>query len=108
VAISLADIQRWDPEEINEVSRAAAGLPNGRTRTVLIDPAIAGNSVGPAMNLPLHHELGIGGRAFEPFDTGGWNAKYDVRVPLPPTEFGTVASPPSVPPSRVPTGTTQF
>jgi hypothetical protein len=25
VAISLADIQRWDPEEINEVSRAAAG-----------------------------------------------------------------------------------
>jgi hypothetical protein len=83
-------------------------LPNGSTRTVIVDPAIVGNSFGPAMNLPFHHELGMGGRAFEPFDTGGWNPKYDVRVPLPPTEFGTVASPPSVPPSRVPAGTTQF
>lgn len=83
-------------------------LPNGSMRTLIIDPAIVGNSFGPAMNLPFHHELGVGGSAFEPFDTGAWNPKYDVRVPLPPTEFGTVASPPSVPPSRVPAGTTQF
>jgi hypothetical protein len=83
-------------------------LPNGSTRTVLIDPAIAGNSLGPAMNLPFHHELGVGGEAFGPFDAGGWNPKYDVRVPLPPTDFGSVTSPPSVPPSRVPSGTTQF
>ncbi len=83
-------------------------LPNGSTRTVLIDPAAAGSSAGPGMNLWRHHELGMGGRAFEPFDTGGWNPKYDVRVPLPPTEFGNVANPPSVPPSGVPAGTTQF
>jgi hypothetical protein len=83
-------------------------LPNGSTRTVIIDPAVVGNSAGPAMNLPFHHELGSGGSAFKPFDTAGWNPKYDVRVPLPPTDFGTVTNPPSVPPSRVPAGTTQF
>lgn len=83
-------------------------LPSGSTRTVVIDPAAAGSSAGPGMNLWRHHELGMGGSAFEPFDTVGWNPQYDVRVPLPPTEFGTVANPPSIPPSRVPAGTTQF
>jgi hypothetical protein len=83
-------------------------LPNGSTRTVIIDPAAAGSSVGPGANLWRHHELGAGGSAFEPFDTGGWNPNYDVRAPLPPTEFGTVTNPPSVPPSRLPAGTTQF
>jgi hypothetical protein len=73
-------------------------LPNGTTHTVLIDPAIAGNSAGPMVNLPFHHDVGIGGRAFDPFDRGGWNPRYDVRVPLPTTDFGSVANPPSVPP----------
>jgi len=35
-------------------------LPNGSTRTVLIDPAAAGSSAGPGMNLWRHHELGMG------------------------------------------------
>jgi len=82
-------------------------LPNGSTRTVLIDPAIAGNSTGPMVNLPQHHEVGSGGSAFAPFDTGGWNPDYDVRVPLPVTEFGPTDSAPSVPPTPLPPGVTQ-
>ncbi|BBY39839.1 hypothetical protein MMAN_39730 [Mycobacterium mantenii] len=79
-------------------------LPNGGTRTVLIDPAQSGRSWGPAFNLPGHHDVGpIGGKAFTPFDTGGWNTKYDVPAPLPATEFGPVTDIPSVPP--LPTGT---
>jgi hypothetical protein len=77
-------------------------LPGGGTHTVLIDPAQSGRSWGPAVNLPRHHDVGIGGKAFEPFDRGGWNPRYDVRVPLPSTEFGPVTNPPSVPP--LPTG----
>ncbi|QZA08372.1 DUF4226 domain-containing protein [Mycolicibacter heraklionensis] len=57
-------------------------LPNGTTRTVLIDPAQSGSSVGPALNLPFHHEVGLGGKAFMPFDT---------------TDFVPIASLPSVP-----------
>jgi hypothetical protein len=72
-------------------------LPDGSTRTVLIDPAVAGNSTGPMVNLPEHHDVGSGGRAFEPFDTGAWNPKYDVQVPLPAAEAGPVESPPAVP-----------
>jgi len=72
-------------------------LPDGSTRTVLIDPAVVGNSTGPMLNLPEHHEVGAGGRVFEPFDTGAWNPKYDVQIPLPSTEAGPAASPPAVP-----------
>lgn len=43
-------------------------LPGGSTRTVLIDPAQSGSSVGPALNLPFHHEVGVGGKALMPFD----------------------------------------
>jgi hypothetical protein len=78
-------------------------LPNGSTRTVLVDPAQSGSSLGPAGNLTGHHDMGIGGRAFEPFDIGGWNPRYDVRIPLPSTDFGSVSNPPSVPPR--PSGT---
>jgi hypothetical protein len=78
-------------------------LPNGGTRTVLIDPAQSGRPWGPAVNLPGHHDVGpLGGKAFAPFDTGGWNSKYDVPTPLPPTDFGPVTDIPSVPP--LPTG----
>lgn len=73
-------------------------LPHGSTRTVLVDPAQSGKAWGPAANLTGHHDVGIGGRAFEPFDKGGWNPRYDVRVPLPSTDFGPVSNPPSVPP----------
>jgi uncharacterized protein YukE len=73
-------------------------LPNGSTHTVLVDPARAGSSEGPVLNLPRHHDVGIGGRAFEPFDRGAWSPRYDVRVPLPPTDFGSESRPPSVPP----------
>jgi hypothetical protein len=72
-------------------------LPHGSTRTVLVDPAQSGDALGPFLNLTGHHDVGIGGRAFEPFDKGGWNPRYDVRVPLPSTDFGSVANPPSVP-----------
>jgi hypothetical protein len=78
-------------------------LPGGGTRTVLIDPAQSGSSTGPGLNLPFHHDVGtLGGKAFAPFDTGGWNPKYDVPTPLPPTDFGPITSAPSVPP--LPTG----
>lgn len=86
-------------------------LPNGTTKTVLIDPAESGRSWGPMANLPRHHDVGIGGSAFEPFDTGGgWNAKYDVRVPLPSTELGPTDDPPTVPvsPSPPQPGVVQF
>ena len=74
-------------------------FPGGGTRMLLIDPAQAGSSVGPMFNLPFHHDVGaLGGRAFAPFDSGGWNPEYDVPTPLPPTEFGPVTQPPSVPP----------
>lgn len=71
-------------------------LPNGQTQTILIDPAIAGNSTGPMVNLPEHHDVGIGGRAFGPFDAGGWNPKYDVPIPFPSTAAGPPEHPPSV------------
>jgi hypothetical protein len=74
-------------------------LPNGLTRTVLIDPAQSGSSVGPLFNLPFHHDVGIGGKAFEPFDRAyGWSSRYDDRVPLPATGFGPVTAPPSASP----------
>lgn len=77
-------------------------LPDGTARTVTIDPAASGRSTGPALNLPFHHDVGRGGEAFKPFDTGSWNPRYDVPAPLPSTEFGPATSPPSVPP--LPTG----
>lgn len=74
-------------------------LPGG-TRTVLIDPAQSGSINGPMLNLPFHHDLGIGGKAFAPFDHGGsWNPRFDVRTPLPVTDFGPTTAPPSVPSS---------
>lgn len=79
-------------------------FPSGSTRTLLIDPAQSGSSLGPALNLFRHHDIGpLGGRAFAPFETGGWKQKYDVPVPLPATDFGAVTDIPSVPP--LPTGT---
>jgi len=83
-------------------------MPEGSTRTVLIDPAIAGNSTGPMVNLPYHHDVGVGGDAFEPFDRGGWNPNYDVRVPLPTTDFGPAADAPTVPAEPSSPGVTQF
>jgi hypothetical protein len=84
-------------------------MPTGSTRTALIDAAESGSSLGPAMNLPFHHDVGRGGSAFEPFNFGGgWNPQYDVRMPLAPTEFGPVSSVPSIPPRPLPAGTNQF
>ncbi|MGB3664258.1 DUF4226 domain-containing protein [Mycolicibacter algericus] len=72
-------------------------LPGGSTRTVLIDPAQSGSTNGPLFNLPFHHEVGIGGKAFAPFDHGGnWNPRFDVRSPLPATDFGPTVAPPAV------------
>lgn len=70
--------------------------PAGVTRTVIVDPAQSGRSLGPMLNLPGHHNVGADGAAFTPFDTGGWNPRYDVRAPLPQTTFGPVNDPPSV------------
>ena len=39
-------------------------LPDGSTRTVLIEPAASGDSGGPALNLWRHHEIGTGEEAF--------------------------------------------
>jgi len=78
-------------------------LTGGGTHTLLIDPAQSGSSLGPAFNLFSHHDVGpLGGSAFTPFDSGGWNLQCDVPTPLPATEFGPVTGPPSVPP--MPTG----
>ena len=75
--------------------------PDGSTHTVLIDPADSGSSLGPALNLPFHHDVGIGGKAFAPFEVkDGYNPTYDVRVPLPATPFGPVTSLPSAVPAR--------
>lgn len=43
-------------------------LPDGSTHTVWYDKARAGNSLGPELNLPWHHDVGpAGGRALERF-----------------------------------------
>jgi hypothetical protein len=76
-------------------------LPDGSTHTVLVDDAVSGRSWGPVFNLPFHHDVGAGGGAFAPFDTGGWNSRYDVPVPLPQTPFGPVDHPQSVPSLRI-------
>ncbi|HET9877030.1 MAG TPA: DUF4226 domain-containing protein, partial [Mycobacterium sp.] len=70
-------------------------LPNGRTHTVLLDPARAGHSWGPLLHLPRHHEIGLGGAAFEPFDRGGFNPIFDVPAPVPATDFEPVTTTPS-------------
>jgi hypothetical protein len=72
-------------------------MADGTSHTVIIDNAFEGGQQGPMTNLPFHHDVGIGGKAFAPFDTGGWNPTYDVPTPLPSTPFGPVTSPPSVP-----------
>ncbi|MVU81111.1 hypothetical protein GPX89_28175 [Nocardia sp. ET3-3] len=54
-------------------------------RTVGIDPAASGSSLGPATNLPFHHNIGAGPTAFDHFKD------------LPSTEFGSVENPPAVP-----------
>lgn len=72
--------------------------PDGSTHTVLIDPAQSGSSLGPALNLPFHHDVGVGGSAFAPFEVEDWrNPVYDVPAPLPATPFGPVTDPPAVP-----------
>ncbi|MDQ2629104.1 MAG: DUF4226 domain-containing protein [Actinomycetota bacterium] len=58
-------------------------MPDGVTHTVLIDPARSGRSLGPALNLPAHHEIGVGSSAFAPFGDAA-------------TDFGPVYAPPSV------------
>lgn len=73
-------------------------LPDGSTRTILIDPADSGRSLGPAINLPFHHDVGTGGEAFAPFDTGAYNPRYDVQIPIPPTPMGPVTAPPTAAP----------
>jgi hypothetical protein len=78
--------------------------PDGSTHTVLIDRAASGQPWGPSVNLPFHHDVGIGPKAWEPFNTGGWNPQYDVPTPLPGTVFGPTWDVPSVPP--LPTGGT--
>ncbi|WP_373863622.1 hypothetical protein [Nocardia vermiculata] len=83
--------------------------PDGSTSTLAIDPAAVGNSAGPAMNLPFHHEVGPeGGTAFYQFnEPDGWNYEYDVPVPggpKPSTSFGSVESPPTVPAPSLPKG----
>jgi len=65
-------------------------MPGGTTHTVLIDPAQSGRSWGPALNLPFHHNVGVGRSALAPFDIGGWNP-----TSLPATEFGPVTNPPT-------------
>jgi hypothetical protein len=77
-------------------------MPNGTTNTVLLDRAASGQPWGPSVNLPFHHDVGIGPKAWEPFNTGGWNTKFDVPTPLPGTAFGDPWDVPSVPPP--PTG----
>ncbi|NKY84499.1 hypothetical protein [Nocardia veterana] len=78
--------------------------PDGRARTIALDPAQSGSSLGPATNLPFHHDIGVGGLAFAPFSE--WNNQYDVPGnPKPSTPFGPVTAPPSVPVQPVPTGT---
>lgn len=79
-------------------------MPDGSTRTVLIDRAASGQPWGPSVNLPFHHDVGIGPKAWEPFNSGGWNPKYDVPTPLPGTAFGPTWAVPSVTP--LPTGGT--
>ena len=79
-------------------------MPDGSTHTVLTDRAASGQPWGPSVNLPFHHDVGIGPKAWEPFNTGGWNPQYDVPTPLPGTAFGPTWDVPSVPP--LPTGGT--
>ncbi|KAA0021161.1 hypothetical protein [Antrihabitans cavernicola] len=77
----------------------------GGTRTVVVDPAASGRSLGPATNLEFHHDIGVGGAAFRPFSE--WDNQYDVPGnPTPSTPFGPVTNPPSVPVPPIAAGTT--
>ena len=46
-------------------------MPDGTTRTVLIDPADSGRSFGPMLNLPFHHDIGSGGGGGPPVPPRG-------------------------------------
>ncbi|QIS05123.1 hypothetical protein F5X71_24895 [Nocardia brasiliensis] len=70
--------------------------PQGNTRTVVLDPAVSGRSWGPSVNLPFHHDIGLGETATRPFQE--WNSTYDVPGPdKPSTPIGPTTNPPHVP-----------
>lgn len=69
--------------------------PDGSTRTILIDRADSGSSLGPAMNLPFHHDIGSGPAAFLPFQQ--WDNPADLPgTQKPSTPFGQPDNPPRV------------
>jgi hypothetical protein len=66
------------------------------TSTILLDPARSGSSLGPATNLPFHHDIGLGAMATRPFHE--WNHEYDIPGnDLPSAAFGSPSNPPRVP-----------
>jgi hypothetical protein len=70
--------------------------PDAPTKTVLLDPAQSGSSLGPGMNLPYHHDIGTGAMATRPFHD--WNYQYDVPGnDKPSASFGPASNPPTVP-----------
>lgn len=78
-------------------------LPNGATRPVLIEPAPSGSSLAPLLNLPHHHEIGLGAAAFAPFDNGEWSPTGGPNIPLPVAELEpvTISLPASTSPAQM-------
>ncbi|WP_433599988.1 hypothetical protein ACQPXH_31135 [Nocardia sp. CA-135953] len=73
--------------------------PDGRQQTIAVDPPTGvgtGSSFGPSINLQGHHDIGIGGQAFDD-RWKSWNPHYDVKVETPGTSLGDPKNPPSVP-----------
>ncbi|MEV6071010.1 hypothetical protein AB0L82_31070 [Nocardia sp. NPDC052001] len=70
--------------------------PNGQTSTLAIDSAVTGRSWGPAVNLPFHHDIGSGAKAFSDFYD--WNPVSDTKTAVRPSvQLGPTTAPPYVP-----------
>ncbi|MFB7724425.1 hypothetical protein [Nocardia sp. NPDC056100] len=71
--------------------------PNGASHTVALENAKTGDALGPATNLPDHHNVGFGANAFRPFMEYPWSGgDLPPARDYPGTAAGPVSNPPMV------------
>lgn len=79
--------------------------PNGASHTLALENARTGDALGPATNLPSHHNVGSGSDAFRPFMEYPWSGgDLPPARDFPATAAGPVSNPPVVKQIPLPKG----